>query len=366
MANKQKEVTYNTMKNKIRYNRILFILVLACTLTACKSNKKASDSADSSLTEDSLTAETISDNESDNSEAGIRKGNYEDIDVSLLTEEEKLYWEFLCDKGVLVETPLSDRMLSSEGSYDLEGLLNNLAKNNDNFSNCHIGDVGYAFIDCGLDGEKELAIVCKLYNDTVENDYMPCIFVVKAYDEKLSLIDVETSYGKYNTVMNQAGYIVYGGDANEKIHHETIKYIDKDGVVNHVYTKDTNTGLKNAEIPDDYLPDDMLDGQEWTDSEKYFECDVYNFEEYYWHTIKDYDDEYKKYMDNYRKGYLFSFRDQSGDSQMPDEEECKKYDENGLKYLDGQEMEDVLNSRNEELGITDDIINADVIKWSSL
>lgn len=351
-------------KNKINNNfgKMLFILITTSLFMACGKNEKPSSvSEDSLVTEDSVVTDNISDGS-----GGINAGNYEDINVDALTEEEKLYWQFLCNKGVLVDAPLSDRLISSEGSYDLEGLLNNFAKNNDNFSECHIGDVGYAFIDCGLDGVKELAIVCKLYNDAVANDYMPAILVVKEYDGKLRLIDIETSYLKYNTVMNEAGYIVYGGDANEKIHHETIKYIDKDGVVNHVYTKDTNTGLKNAEIPDDYLPDDMLDGQEWTDSEKYFECDVYNFEEYYWHTIKDYDDEYKKYMDNYRKGYLFSFKNQSGESQMPDEEECKKYDENGLKYLDGQELDDVLKSRYEELGITDDIINADVIKWSSL
>ncbi len=343
--------------------KIIYFLIVACMLTACN-KKSASDSESSVVTEDSAITEGNS--ESNNKAAGITPGNYEDIDVSKLSEEEKLYWEFLCDKGVLVEAPLSDRMISSEGSYDLEGLLNNLAKNNDTFSDCHIGDVGYAFIDCGLDGEKELAIVCKLYNDTVENDYMVAIFVVKEFDGSLALVDVETSYAQYSTVMNKAGYIVYGGDANEKIHHETIKYIDKDGVVNHVYTKDTNTGLKNAEIPDDYLPNDLLDGQEWTDSEKYFECDVYNFDEYYWHTIKDYDDEYDKYISNYRKGYFFTFKDQSGNSEMPDEDECEKYDKNGINYYDDQQVDEILKSRFEEFGITDDIVNADVIKWSSL
>ena len=322
--------------------KIIYFLIVACMLTAC-SKKSASDSESSVVTEDSAITEGNS--ESNNKAAGITPGNYEDIDVSQLSEEENTNWRFF---------------------FLFECTKNNLAKNNDTFSDCHIGDVGYAFIDCGLDGEKELAIVCKLYNDTVENDYMVAIFVVKEFDGSLALVDVETSYAQYSTVMNKAGYIVYGGDANENIHHDTIKYIDKDGVVHHVYTKDTNTGLKNAEIPDDYLPDDMLDGQEWTDSEKYFECDVYNFDEYYWHTIKDYDDEYDKYISNYRKGYFFTFKDQSGNSEMPDEDECEKYDKNGINYYDDQQVDEILKSRFEEFGITDDIVNADVIKWSSI
>ena len=91
-----------------------------------------------------------------------------------------------------------------------------------------------------------------------------------------------------------------------------------------------------------------------------------NFDEYYWHTIKDYDDEYDKYISNYRKGYFFTFKDQSGNSEMPDEDECEKYDKNGINYYDEQQVDEILKSRFEEFGITDDIVNADVIKWSSL
>ena len=51
---------------------------------------------------------------------------------------------------------------------------------------------------------------------------------------------------------------------------------------------------------------------------------------------------------------------------MPDEDECEKYDKNGINYYDDQQVDEILKSRFEEFGITDDIVNADVIKWSSL
>ena len=287
--------------------------------------------------------------------------------VTANADSETLYMNYIKNGEGLVTAPDNNRIYSSAGDYSFDDLLDMVSKNIELFDTYHIEGIKYSLIDCGLDGNKELAVTCDVCcDDDGRDEFFQPTLIIKDFGGQLKLIDVELTYYRFWTDINQAGYVVYAGSGGAALFVNTIKYIDKDGNVSHVYTMDGNNGLPRAEIPSSYLPEDLQYDQDWSDGDSYYECDAYNFEEFNWDDSKGYEAEYEAYLEEYRNKYFFAFIDPSENYVIPDDITCEKYDSHDITYYDGNQLDSVLKSREAEFGITDEIKNAGEIEWTEL
>lgn len=253
-----------------------------------------------------------------------------------------------------------DEQAFSKGSYTLSEMTDALSKD---FREEDMPDTliatAYSLIDCGLDGEPELALKLDFFNPNtydVSSEYL--FFKVK--NGKLSSIMQLNCYNGSGVYMNQAGVIDW--NATYGYTHSFVKeyFINAEGEKVFVYSIHTYTGLANNLVHEDFMPSNVRDqiNIQWNGggSETYTE-EIYNTQEY----LNSFDDaEYDRYLENNQ----FIFYNSQGVCENPEDEVLSLYHLYGVMVEEEDVLEENLLNHKKSLGLTDETYCADEVEWT--
>ncbi len=103
-----------------------------------------------------------------------------------------------------------------------------------------ISKMSYAYLDCGKDGNKELALefVCPI----VEEE-STLTMIIKEMDGKLQLVHSFDSWSRGEASINEYGYVTSGGSGGAALHYFEGGYIDASGKYNFAYSEEDYSGV---------------------------------------------------------------------------------------------------------------------------
>ena len=120
--------------------------------------------------------------------------------------------------------------LSADKEYtlpELKSALNEIFANEENgFMPGEINSMEYAYLDCGADGVKELAL--RMRGPFVEEN-SSMTYVIKEIDSKLQVVYAFAGWWRNNTEINEFGYITGGGSNGASNHGWDAGYVNADG-----------------------------------------------------------------------------------------------------------------------------------------
>ncbi|MCR4567789.1 MAG: hypothetical protein K5769_07040, partial [Pseudobutyrivibrio sp.] len=155
----------------------------------------------------------------------------------------QIYRDFMSDKSKLSLKYYCDNVYDEESldSYDFSDIkgeactLKELIKEMEKKVDEKIDKAEYAYLDCGADGKKELAI--KLKTSSGSAPYQNILFIIKDIDGELRLV---YTFGEDNGAngwedINEYGYIFTGGQGIYMTHYSVEAFLDADGKYKYGY-----------------------------------------------------------------------------------------------------------------------------------
>ena len=103
-----------------------------------------------------------------------------------------------------------------------------------------ISKMSYAYLDCGKDGNKELALqfVCP-----IAEEESTLTMVLKEMDGKLQLVHSFDMWSRGDGSINEYGYVATSGSGGAALHYFEGGYIDASGKYNFAYSEEDYTGV---------------------------------------------------------------------------------------------------------------------------
>ncbi len=340
------------MKNRRLYSGILLGFVLL-GLTGC--GKKGQEEK----TEPAETVEAV-----ETGKKAVSTENQGSIKIPAIqdqgqeTDAESVYLAFLQgEKSAVVE---DDEQAFPKGNYTISEMADALSED---FRKEDMPDTllstSYSVIDCGLDGEPELALKLDFVNpDTydVSSEYL----IFKAKDGKLSSIMQLNCYNGSGVYMNQAGVIDWTTTFGYT--HSFVKeyYVNPEGQKVFIYSIHTYTGLENNLVHEEFMPSSAREqiNIQWNGggTETYTE-EIYNTMEY----SDSFDDEmYDRYLGNNR----YVFYNEQGECENPEDEILSLYHFYGIMIEEEDSLDEDLLNYKKGMGLTDEIYCADEVEWT--
>lgn len=314
----------------------------------------------------------------------------ESTDVSKVEESEKeseidaqdLYERFLNNEvpvtiGKHVQQGEYYTFENYEGEeYTLEELVNCIIADyigDDDSVEIWLDKIEYAYIDCGADGEPELA----LHIDTpMSTEGWIEYIIIKEFDGKLKTVYSDVAWSRSYIHINEYGYIYGDGSGGAASHSFDKSFVDGDGKWHFIYSDSTELAWISEE-------DRVLYGNggayELSEDEvaKYsgeyilidFHFNTPNSGEYYEDdTVRSYgkfakEDEFLDWEHGYR-GYCYC--------ELEDDESIYDEDSPLRKYYGGEdfytlsEVEKMIADREAEVGLTETIKNGAEAEWKEL
>ena len=226
--------------------------------------------------------------------------------------------------------------------------------------------VFYADIDCGLDGEPEMALKIgyQLPRGEYYENYTICC-VLKAFDQDLKIVSLEHEYYRTYTDVNTAGMIYTGGSNSAISWSSACSYVNAEGEKIFLYVSEYYADLAEAAVPYYLVPLDMQDsgyseiGVEYRENGVYMSS--YNFTD---SSALDMSDE--KAYDSFLRDYIFCFTDADGNDVPVSEKYANLYEENGLKIVTKAYLDAFLETYLKEMGVPEGTDTAEPADWKEL
>lgn len=227
-----------------------------------------------------------------------------------------------------------------------------------------LGDVKYAYIDCGADGKPDLALL--IQNSTIFDGEYDDIFIISEVDSKLELC-YQFEYGyRSNGSINEFGYINYSGSDGAAAHYYEYDYVNGNGEASFLYSVEEYYGIFNMYVPD--LDIDMFElADDLGISEKIY-IEQYDFDG----RGKDsdlVDFDYGAYVRSLN--YTYKAMDEEynvvDDESIFEEESVYKtfWDQIGLPFNTQDEIDEMLWERLASKGVTSKIVEGkEVTEWT--
>lgn len=237
------------------------------------------------------------------------------------------------------------------------------------YSGTTIESIEYAFIDCGNDGNKELALCVT----TLSIDYYTNYIILKEFDGQLKPVYAKVDGARSQTFINEYGYIMSDGSSGASYHDFVKEYIDGNGKYHYIYTSMSATII----IFDEYGGDLYFNNEFHNLSEEllgtlegnfdFFQIDLYG-------TLEDDSDdvysyarslEYDNSGDGFR-GYFYCNLDDD-ESIYDDSFPLMQYfNEQSLQIYSKKEIDTMIETKEIQEGLTQEIKNEKVVTWTLL
>lgn len=246
--------------------------------------------------------------------------------------------------------------------YTLDEVLDTwLAQANAYGEDYAIGEVKYAYIDCGQDGEPELAFSFEEINVNTGYPEMQQAYIIKVIDDKLQLcFSRDYGYRAFLTIKDN-GTMIYGGSNGAAYYTNIYEMVDKDGKYEYIYGLDTS-----------YNPYDLFYEIDNFDESEYE--DVLGNSMYEEYTFRKYDDlsdeSYESYLKDAKYVYysVDEYYEKTDDISVYDSDSdyAKTFALTDRTFVTPDEIEEIINNRLNELSVTQEMLDADEVEWSVL
>ncbi len=110
--------------------------------------------------------------------------------------------------------------------------------------------IEYAYLDCGKDGNEELAL--RIFTPGI--DYWTQYIIIKEIDGQLRTVYSNVEWSRGQTFITEYGYVYSDGSGGASHHVFTKEYIDAEGKYNFIYTNNSS----DFSIGGDYAGDIFL------------------------------------------------------------------------------------------------------------
>lgn len=245
--------------------------------------------------------------------------------------------------------------------YSLSDLISNSENQSNNYDDLSVENVYYSYIDCGKDGNMELAV----YFEYPAAEYQTEYYIFTLQDGQIYLSDIEYSYYVYYTDILDSGYVLYSGRSNAVTHFWGYGFVNADGDYIYDYEVYEQAAMSQPAIPADFLPSDYESyAEDFFDAEGEYMADMYNFTTFTY----DYDDvsTFVDYYDEYKSHNMATFYDYDGNNVEPFDDMKKFYADNNIKWYTEDEIEALVAEHESEIGLTEDIKKGNPIQWTML
>lgn len=216
--------------------------------------------------------------------------------------------------------------------------------------------VSYAYIDCGDDGTPELAIKIEM---DLYNDYYTTLMVIKDIDDKMQLCSYTSNGYRSFGYINPYGMLHIGGSGGAAYYYNSLDMIDASGNRKMVYELETTFSPYALIYPDDGI--DYFSVLEDMGIEEYITIERYSFEPMG-------DETYDEYLR--KQYYTYHRQEEFSGNEMDDPtiyEEGSKYvkffNMTGYSWYTPDKMQELVDKRYAELGITDKMLTDDEPEW---
>lgn len=346
----------------------LAALCLCCALTfsmtACSGSTPAANDkpADSTGTTTSAeTADTTKDTSTDTNtqtSSGAESGSVDSKTMyqSFLAGTEKLYTDYKPFYTWTVESEEPVPYYDNKNGYTLTEFVAAAreAESNSFYDAYNVSEVKYSFIDCGNDGEPELALEVTYASsiDDITYDY-----VIKNKDGKLQLMhQVYSAYRTYGSLSNAYGLIVSGGSASAMEHTFDEAYIDANGDYQFAYTENECYSLWDLDTRfTDYLSEEDEEASEFTYHTSY------SFREF---DMEDYEAYYKDLIYCAEIPESYEFDDLDAEKNLLFYQDL--FESAGVKLYSLEEINKLIADKEAEIGLTQAIKDGPAIEWEDI
>ena len=237
--------------------------------------------------------------------------------------------------------------------YTLPELIaefNDIFKNEDRyFGDEGVTYVGYSYLDCGNDGNKELAIqiVCP-----VVEEYSSLTMILKEMEGDIQVVHAFCQWSRSSSDINEYGVITSFGSSGATLHGWDTSIIDANGKYNFGYSEDEqadinmfHTGEEHPEVDIDSYEGDIVIYSLRT--KEYSEENAWP--EYYSYAV------YKDYQDEMDIPNLYT------DSQYQ-----KIMDTFGVDFIPMDEFNQKIEDRLNEIGATKNMVNGKSLEFTEI
>lgn len=280
--------------------------------------------------------------------------------TSFLAGDEPLYFR----ENVMF---YEEYMFEAGKSYTLDEICNreNIFHNSAATVNV-LDNLSYAYIDCGADGNKELALKVADLLDSGLIDYTDT-YIIKNLNGRLELCYlVESSYRNHMELTNEYGMILYTGSGGWRNESEAVAYLDSDCEYRHLYDKDMELLAYGTEnYCDENFETELYNAVAGNDFEYRFVMTKYYFE-----PSESYSD-YPEYEASAKTSFeLVDYPELSTEKIVisdPSIYESSVYkdvmNQAGISFYSVAEIDDMIGEKAAQIGLTEEIMNGKPIEW---
>ena len=345
------------MKNSKRFKLISLLLVLAMALAAFTGCGKQA-------------AEPAASEPAGSSEAPAAQGekNGPEGGGPALSEmsSDEIYDLFLNDEFP-VTVAIDAECLEKGKSYTVSDMVETVrAGVSEEMYELLLGDVLYSKIDCGADGEPELALSVSYVTPGDTYEGYEKLYVLKNYGGELKLISDDYSQSRSYADITDSGILCWGGSSSAMSYYMEYSYLNEKGEKLFLFSVEYNLGMQNPviplyDMPTGTIPDDVEYEEEFAEDEG-LEIDIYNFTKYDSSRFMDDD-----YYDEYLGKNVYVFLDSEGSDIKPDSRYAQYYEDAGLDIVTENELLTRLNLMlTGEYGVDPNFIYEDFTEWDVL
>ncbi|MBP5746009.1 MAG: hypothetical protein J6W58_06875 [Lachnospiraceae bacterium] len=254
-----------------------------------------------------------------------------------------------------------------DGVYFLEELIDTYAiRLGQEMLPSVISEAGYSYIDCGMDGNKELALRF-YYTDTNEygSPYTQYLILKHSDKDGLKLCASAHTYYRSEATVNEYGYITEGGSSGAASAYFRNSFVDADGIEQWIYSDSYLMGLEKPMIPPDNLSGPLSNKipTSYDYEPGYYYLNCYLLEDY---QLPDYDPEtWDSDYEGLVKARLYVFEDDNGKVVLPDKDYVSICAQNGVRILSKEEFDSTLDEHYRAIGYKEEIQNGKDIEWTS-
>ena len=214
-----------------------------------------------------------------------------------------------------------------------------------------VTEISYAIIDCGKDGNPEMALLV-VADEGEEGSEIQDFYIVKKMNGALCVVDQYESYYRSFGELNKYGVFHSSGSGGASLMAGSYVRVNAAGEHEFIYSQETELAMAEPMIFGYELPSeaDLPDGypqvaEEFGDNVR----DKFSFAE----SSLLFVDESPEY-DAYLKQLVYVFHDKDGNLIYPNDPNKKIYDELGILVTDDATIKQMINDRIKELGITEE------------
>ena len=291
--------------------------------------------------------------------------------VTLTPEEVKAaYDEFIEGKRKAVAT--TDAGMLEEGrSYLFDELVEDFGTKleKESLPNIITGKEK-AYIDCGMDGYPELVLKLSYEREEYEDSPDDEFIVLRLNGDELNIVTNFAQYYRSFADINEYGYITIGGSGGATTYTNTNSFVTAEGKEVFLWTETGRYGFDKPYFPMDAyeIPDDVkaVVAREvgYAEGGNAYEMDRVSFSEYDCDSTDP--DEQQRYNDEYLLNCYYTFVNDDGENAVTDEEYVKLCNDNIVKLVTKEELDQMRADKAMEYGCTSEIVSGGLPEWVNL